>query len=66
MNELPGYYVLLSEQEKQNYVAMLMSKGCMQQWVTEEAKRLGLNFLGEFYKEEEEKLLSESYKREGK
>lgn len=51
MSELPSYYMLLSEQEKKNYVAMLMSKGTMQKWVTEEANRLGLKFLSEFSEE---------------
>lgn len=53
MSELPSYYMLLSEEEKKNYVAMLMTKGSMQKWVTEEANRFGLKFLSEFYKERE-------------
>ena len=65
MNELPQYYMLLSEQEKKNYITMLMSKGSKQQWVNEEAQRFGLKFLSEYFDEEEKRMLSESYK-EGK
>ena len=49
MRELPEYYNLLSEEKKKQNIAMLLYRGCKDEWVTEEADKYGIKFLSEFY-----------------